>query len=725
MMKYYSILPEVVLRTPSCSFNELKKCNYDDIGLLFSQNNISESIRISSLDLYEKMRKYHSLNDKDRIRVKNSFIRYFIRRSTRCTPFGLFAGCSIVMLNDYTDLLLSSRKKYHTRLDLSFLSYLSHTLVEVPEIKCKLKFYPNNSLYNVGDEFRYIEYYYMNNERIYQISSVKKTDYLVDILELCKEGKTVELILDYLVNIGFSESLVVAYIDDLIKSQILISELEPVIIGDDILNRILSILKKKGTENVFYHTLKKIQNVIVSMDCDENDRIEKYELIESLVNSLGIDYDRKHLIQVDTSNFVLNSKIGISIRKEIESTISFLSKIIYKKEDSNLIEFQRLFETRYGDKEMPLLVVLDPEIGIGYPTSDNIQDVSLLLKDFFLPEKKKLIERIELDRIQLIILKKISKETSFLEEIELLDHDFVDFEEDWDNLPDSFSVFFEIIKDTNKQTLIRLKSVGHSSAANLLSRFASGNKGFENLVKKITTKEQEINPNVLLAEIVHLPDLRIGNVLSHPRFRHYEIVYLANSSIKSDKMILGSDIMISIKKGKIFLRSKSFDKEIRPCLTNAHNHSLSTIPLYRFLTDMQHYDKRTTLSFDLTNLLDILSYIPRIRYRNTVLFLTSWLIMVEEIKTFMSISEGNILLPKIKRWRENKKIPQYSILADGDNELFIDWDNFHNIQAFFSIIKSRNSFIIKEFLYDENNAVVKDELGNIYMNECIMSLLKV
>ena len=40
MMKYYSILPEVVLRTPSCSFNELKKCNYDDIGLLFSQNNI-------------------------------------------------------------------------------------------------------------------------------------------------------------------------------------------------------------------------------------------------------------------------------------------------------------------------------------------------------------------------------------------------------------------------------------------------------------------------------------------------------------------------------------------------------------------------------------------------------------------------------------------------------------------------------------------------------------
>mgnify|MGYP002242873234 FL=1 len=217
-----------------------------------------------------------------------------------------------------------------------------------------------------------------------------------------------------------------------------------------------------------------------------------------------------------------------------------------------MIEFQRLFETRYGDKEMPLLVVLDPEIGIGYPTSDNIQDVSLLLKDFFLPEKKKLIERIELDRIQLIILKKISKETSFLEEIELLDHDFVDFEEDWDNLPDSFSVFFEIIKDTNKQTLIRLKSVGHSSAANLLSRFASGNKGFENLVKKITTKEQEINPNVLLAEIVHLPDLRIGNVLSHPRFRHYEIVYLANSSIKSDKMILGSDIMISIKKGKYF-----------------------------------------------------------------------------------------------------------------------------------------------------------------------------
>lgn len=724
-MKYYTILPEVVLRNTSGSFNGLKRCNYNDIEFLFYQDNIQESIRVSSLDLYEKIKKYNSLNNKDKIRVKNAFIRYFSRRSTRCTPFGLFAGCSVVTLGDQTDILLSSQKKYHTHLDLSYLSYLSHSLAEIPEIKYKLKFYPNNSLYRVGDEYRYIEYYYMHNERTYQISAVKRTDYLENILELCKKGKTIDVVSNYLENLGVPINIVIDYIDDLIGSQILLSELEPVIIGDDVLHRILSILRNNGIDNVFYHTLNEVSNIIASMDLCGNNRMEKYDLIESLINSLGFDYDRKYLIQVDISSIFINSQIGVSVRREVESVVTFLNKIISKKEDSNLQEFQRAFERRYTDKEVPLLIALDPEIGIGYPVNDNIQDVSLLLKNFVLPEKKKNMEKIELDNVQLTILKKISDGISFLEEIELVDHDFIDCDEDWENLPDSFSVFFEIIKDTNMQTLIRLKSIGHSSAANLLSRFTFGNKDFENLVKKITTKEQAMNPNVILAEIVHLPDLRIGNVLSHPRFRDYEIVYLANSSIKLDKMILGSDIMISIKKGKLFLRSKTLDKEIRPCLTNAHNYSLSTIPLYRFLADMQHYDKRTTLAFDIGRLMDILSYIPRIRYKNTILFLASWHILVEEIKPFISISDENILFFKIMEWRKKKKIPQYSILADGDNELFVDWNDLHSIQAFLSVVKNRHSFILKEFLYDEENAVIKDELGNIYMNECIISLLRI
>jgi thiopeptide-type bacteriocin biosynthesis protein len=63
-------------------------------------------------------------------------------------------------------------------------------------------------------------------------------------------------------------------------------------------------------------------------------------------------------------------------------------------------------------------------------------------------------------------------------------------------------------------------------------------------------------------------------------------------------------------------------------------------------------------------------------------------------------------------------------LAEGDNELLINLKDKLSVEMFVSIIKKRPNIVLKEFLFDEKTAIVRDENGNAYTNEFIAILQK-
>ena len=69
------------------------------------------------------------------------------------------------------------------------------------------------------------------------------------------------------------------------------------------------------------------------------------------------------------------------------------------------------------------------------------------------------------------------------------------------------------------KNLIHIENAGGSSAVNLLGRFASSNIKVGKIIRDVVEKEQQNNPDVILAEIVHLPESRTGNILMRPVFR--------------------------------------------------------------------------------------------------------------------------------------------------------------------------------------------------------------
>lgn len=447
-----------------------------------------------------------------------------------------------------------------TKLDMYFLVSLAQHFVQLQEIRNKLLFFPNNSIYKVGSKIRYIEYQYTGGKREYIISLAPLFEELQQILNFSKEGKTILQIAEILINEKITQEEAIEFVEELIDNEVLISELEPNVSGNDFLDEIISVLNKIEAKDEA-EILISIKNKLNELDQNISNPISRYAKIEELIQSFAIEYERKYLFQADLYNKAL-FHLPPEWKKKLKKGISFLNKITLSQRESEFSKFKKAFNERFEEHELPLLYVLDNEVGIGYKQNTSVKGIHPYLEDLVFPvTQKNQSKNIELSSVHQILNERVQEALLNNQySIELTDEDFKDFEEKWDDLPDTISIMTEVISDNNQEKLFLSSSTG-SSAANLLGRFCSEKSEIQNLTKNITQKEQELNPEEILAEIIHLPEARIGNVIRRPTLRQYEIPYLAQSLLPAENQISVEDLYISLRNDRIVLRSKKLNKE--------------------------------------------------------------------------------------------------------------------------------------------------------------------
>ncbi|WP_426477204.1 lantibiotic dehydratase family protein [Chryseobacterium sp. CBSDS_008] len=717
-----------IVRSPLFSYKEFQNIFYDESNIdknlekHFSNTIFREAIYLASLSLYQEIEKsagngliiYNSLNE----RIKNALLKYYNRTSTRCTPFGLFSGVSTGKFEKENKISLFSEntKLRDTKLDMHFLVALSDHLLTIPYIKNRILFFPNNTIHKLGNKIRFIEYENKDGKRDYIISSAPFSEELEYILTFSEAGKTIHQLANTLVNEEISLKEAIQFIDELIENQVLISELYPNVSGYDFLDQIIFILSRIDAhqENKILITIK---NKINELDQSFGNTINTYSEIESIIKTLNLKYEKKYLFQTDLY-FDNETNLSYQWKKELKKGISFLNKITTPYNESNLDLFKKAFHERFEDEEVSLSYALDPEIGIGYLQNDSAKGIHPYIEDLILPpsaSKKKF--QFKLSPIQIILNQKLQK--SYWNKdyiIHLSDEDFNNFEEDWKYLPDTVAVMAEIISEEQHEKIF-IKGIS-GNAGKLLGRFCSEKSSITDLVKDIAEKEQELNPDKILAEILHLPESRIGNVIRRPSIRKYEIPYLANSVLEKKYQILVDDLYLSIKNNQLFLRSKLHNKEVIPHLTNAHNYSNNSLPVYHFLCDYNNQNVKPYLSLDWGSLSQIYDFLPRVEYQNIVLSKARWKIDSEQIHYFASMiqpDKKDILLQKVEEWRKLKLIPQWVQWIKGDNTLVVNLKNYDLTQMLFSSVKNEKEILIEEFLYNNQSE---------HMNQFIFTLYK-
>lgn len=706
----YKPFPHFIFRTPLFPFDRLRAKEY--AGLLFD-----EALYLASVEFYQEKQKSLAKGKTDR-KIQSSLYKYYSRACTRCTPFGLFAGCSTGCVGEQTSIILDSNTlKRYTRLDMNYVCALIQYLEKIEEIKKQLTYFTNDSLYSMGEKFRYTEYYYQKTRRIHQIQSIDHEDYLDKILKAAILGKKIPELAGLLVDNEITFEEAEEFVLELIDNQLLKSELEPTVSGEDLFTDLIFKLKLLSGTQEITEILIAVKDELQVIDSEvQGNTVSCYERVIKWLQKIPITFDEKYLFQTDLFKPAKHASISETVLDELNEMLHLMMQIraAAPAGESNLDKFKKAFLERYEEGEIPLLQVMDPESGIGYPVGSGGGNINPLLDNLPISIQKtdRAITLSPTDRLLLqkyVAMLKEGKTT-----IELLKGDFPSANIDAAKASSTLSAMCQVFNWKDGRPQIYLHSAGGTTAAALLGRFGHLDESIRNHVLEIARHEQQSESEKLLAEIIHLPESRIGNISFRPVLRDYEIHYLAQPGIDRDHSIPASDLMISVRNNKVILQSKSLTKEIAPKLSNAHNFSARGLPLYHFLCDMQFEDKYTGLSLYTGTLLGILRSFPRVTYQNIILSRACWLVNKKEIKEAESLEQ----------WREKRGIPRQVVIQESDNELFIDLDDSEAVELFSATLEKRGELTIAECLFTTESAVVQDTVGQSYCSEFIFSFYK-
>ncbi|MFD2563786.1 lantibiotic dehydratase family protein [Aquimarina rubra] len=730
----YKNFPKYVLRTPLFPFSFYKDLTHnvvieeDQLKQICTNEIIKEAIFLASPSLHQEFEKWLKGDIKEKTasdRMMYSVLKYISRMSSRCTPFGLFAGTAVGQFSDTTTIQLSDKSKNdrHTRLDMNYLVALSQDIVKDKNVRNQLLFYPNTSIYKAGKQLRYVEYTYVESRRVHHIVAVENSEYLQKVLTKARMGAYLNDLATLLVDDEITNEEASGFIDQLVESQLLISELEPSVSGPEFLDQIIPVLKKlSGTEQVISE-LENVKLVLHTIDKNMGNSANAYiELSESL-KKLGTGFELKYMFQTDMNLSLEANTIGYDTLKKIKKGLTVLNKLTLPPKDTLISRFRTAFYERYESREVPLSKALDVELGIGFLQDKDSGDVSQIVDDLVLPfqQGKVGVRDVKWSSIHSLLHKKLVECIKHQQKILILeDNDFRELEENWEDLPDTISSMIELVQIDNTEKIV-MSSCGGSSAANLLGRFCHGDEALNTYTKEIIDVETKINSDKILAEIVHLPESRVGNILMRPAFRKYEIPYLAKSILNEENQLLLDDLMISAStNGKVKLRSKKFDKEVVPHLTNAHNFSSNALPIYQFLANMQTQNLRGGIAFDWGPFAEEYDFLPRVEYRDIIFSSAVWNISSSEIEPLLkNMNDENIFTNELKKITEHKNLPQFVLLVDGDNELLINTKNNTSMKMLLNTVKKRSRFKLKEFLHTEES--IAKEGVNTFTNQIVVS----
>ncbi|WP_128546801.1 lantibiotic dehydratase [Larkinella soli] len=723
------------VRVPLAPWSRLEALDLTTLADRLRDPAFREALYIASPALYAEAvaLDFSREPDEKSRRVVYALVKYLSRYSARCTPFGRFSGFSTLPIAPgptQVRLTTDGTVRKVTRLDMNYLCALAQDLEKHPAIRPFLRFYPNSSLYAVRDHYRYIAYRYDSaGLRKHHLLRADRTDYLDGVLDKAKPGATVVQLAESLVDAEITREEADAFVGQLLDAQLLVSELEPALTGDDFLLQILTTLKTVQENHPsdelgsLLNLMKEIRTDLKALEtADPSECPGNYRNIEEKLRRMTTPFDRKVLFQIDT--WLPGTEGGLSqgLINKLISKIPALMKLV-PAGNAVMEAFKARFLDRYEQEEIPLVVALDPELGIGYPAGQPGSDLSPLVEglETGTPE---LTDTFTVPAEHRLLFQKIAEAQVPGEyEICLREDDLRTLEPAPVDLPPTHSAMFSVFREGGREKLI-LNAFGGQNGSYLLGRFGHTDPSVPALLQEISRAEDEENPGVLFADLVHLPEARTGNVIIRPRLKTYQIPFLGKASAEPEHQIPVTDLMVSVRANTVRLRSRSLNRIIVPRLSNAHHFSqANALDIYHFLCDLQAQHQRTSLSYLLGPAVEIFSFIPRISLDTLLLSEARWNFRDTQVKDLVAAFKTGSwsgLREEIDRWRSRFRIPRHLCLVEGDNELYVDLENRLLAETFVHEIKSRPRFTVREFLYRDETAVVESGAGR-HLNQFVVA----
>ncbi len=719
----HTSLSQFVLRTPSLPIDVLARWGaMSGIGerrallrQLVADPIVREALFVASPELDAQIASWQQEPDTAaNAGVERALVRYVSRMASRSTPFGLFASVAIGNLGERTRLTIPPRDQAwrHTRLDNDVLFALTSELARDAAAKQKLRYRPNTSLYSAAARLRYAEARLAGASRSYHLVAVSPSDYLQALLAKAQPGATrTELISVLTADPEISEEDASGFLDEVIDTQILVPLIGPHVTGPEPTEGLIELLRGYGLDE-HAATLQRTRDAITAIDAARPGvSSDQYRAIEAdLAAHVPIKIEANRLFQVDLFKPAADTTISTQLAAELVRVAQILHTLAPAPSGGEWGRFRERFSARYETREVPLLEALDDENGIGFGGGEG--RAAPLLAGIPMGgrggPRTTSADAGDFYKLQLVV--KAIREGAT--EIVLTDADLEKLAERAPTpLPDTIGISAVLCApspeavDAGDYTI---RVIGVGSSAQLLGRFAHGSADALRLAEACLRAEEAHHPDAVFAEIVHLPEGRLGNILLRPVLREYEIPYLGTSGAPADKQITLDDLLVSVAGDRVVLRSKRLNQEVIPRLTTAHNYQHGALPPYKFLC--MHAEQGRGYAYWPWGIADSMPFLPRVTYGKYVIARARWTVGATDLgpleKAFAGLATAKTpehvtgvrakVAAAVAALRTRLSLPRWVVIADSDNELPVDLDNELMVDSAAHMLKGRPSATLYE-----------------------------
>ncbi len=407
----------VVLRTPLLPFDELAAWSAGlEARAAWERGNTPESIEAAwQSDINQLRRRLQALLERPEIlhalfiaspsldtgleywrsdpatkkglQAERALVRYLERMAFRPTPFGVFSGCSVGRVVDegQASFHLAPRRQYITssRIDFDYLFALTEYLNRDPEVIRQLLYFPNSSLHRVGDSWHYIETRVAGLRRSHHLVEVEADDYLNEVLRRSAQGASIAELASAVQHVAPDGEIepeeADAFIQELIRSGVLVSSLHPAVTGGSALDELVSQIDRLPSHPKTADILRQVQARIAGLDrTGIGADPAEYRTIASQLEALPAKVDINRLYQVDMIKPVERVVVPQSLFSEIAGGIEILRRLWPNPEGEAVRTFREAFQARYEGAMVPLLEAVDEECGITFGAAK--QDGSPLVR---------------------------------------------------------------------------------------------------------------------------------------------------------------------------------------------------------------------------------------------------------------------------------------------------------------------------------------------------------
>ncbi|WP_242903148.1 lantibiotic dehydratase [Actinomadura terrae] len=677
------------------------------ITRLVADQRLMEAVAFSSPPLFQEARAIASGGGGERKlstirRVTYSLSSYLLRMSTRATPFGLLAGATVAHFGSRPKAEYRANDRKHPQVDLAWLRDVLTGLRDDPRVLAGLPVQANKAVRFKGGRIilPYLPPAASDDPADHKTGSLslRLTPVTAEIVsQAAAEVKSTTLVQRVAENLGVQPKIVLAVVRQLIGNEILLTGLQPSLVAADVLGEALGRLEHVPDHPVV-RSLRQLHDALVRY-ADEPDE-KRLALLQRMIEQAGELSPAAHKLRVDLE---IDADVTLPsiVATELAEAVRVLCRVmpVYIGVPA-LRGFHLAFLERYGtDRLVPVKDLLDPDIGLGAPAEYQCPPSS---RDdpAFTPDtatRDQVVAEMVADAIR-----------TGAREVELTD-ELVErlASPESGALPASLDFYAHLVApsleamSTGDFRLVASPAPGAQRGGTSFGRFLHMLGTQAGPVMEFGREVPLGNGAPLPADLVyHTRFPRALNVVqAPPRFDHRITLGEIDANGPVEEVDL-DDLEVGADMKGLFLYSRRRRRRVVPSANHVLNPDRQAANLARFLSDVGYEGTRVWTAWNWGEL-DRFPFLPRLRYRRTVLYPATW--RINDPRITDSSEHFDIWRQALLEWRKNWGVPdRVQLWSIGDHRIVLDLTNAFHLQILRREIGRSSELVVREVLAGED-----------------------